>query len=145
MVFFLSTLGLVPVLRCKLLTGRYNGFGHYVHENVIPRQDRFQETMEIITSEFIMRLSQEMDSMMSMMYSQINGAISSAIAERVIPEIQNVVSSMPSSGNRDSESSSSTNSQEITEGTNGFKRITKKDSRSACDLPDALVLTPVKL
>ena len=57
-----------------------NGFGHYVHEN-----------------EFNMRLSQEMDSMMSMMHSQMIRAISTPIAERVIPEIQNIVGSMSSS------------------------------------------------
>ena len=71
-----------------------NGFGHYVHEDIIPRQDRFQETMENFTSEFNMRLSQEMDSMVSMMHNQMNRARSSAIAERVIPQIQNIVSSM---------------------------------------------------
>ena len=38
-----------------------NGFGHHVRENTIRRQDRFQETMETFTSEFNMRLSQEMD------------------------------------------------------------------------------------
>ena len=91
--------------------------------------------METFTSEFNMSLSQEMDSMMSMMNNQINRAISTAIAERVIPEIENIVSSMSSSGNRDSEASSSPNSQEITEGNNGFKsKIINKDSRSACDL-----------
>ena len=41
---------------------------------------------------------------------------------------------MKSSGNRDTEASSSPNNQEIIEGNNGFKsKITKKDSRSACD------------
>ena len=70
--------------------------GLYVHDNIIPRQDRFQETMETFTSEFNMRLSQQMDSMMSMMHSQIHRAISTALAERVIPEIQNIVSSMSS-------------------------------------------------
>ena len=91
--------------------------------------------METFTSEFNMRLSQEMDSMMFMMHNQINRAISTAIAERVIPEIQNIVSSMSSSGNRDTEASSSSNSQENTERQNGFKtKITKNDSRSACDL-----------
>ena len=40
---------------------RENGFGHCVNENTIPRQDRFQETMETFTSEFNMRLSQELD------------------------------------------------------------------------------------
>ena len=39
-----------------------SGFGRYVHENIIPVQDRFQETMEAFTSEFNMRRSQEMDS-----------------------------------------------------------------------------------
>ena len=47
-----------------------NDFGLFVHEKMIPRQDRFQETMETFTSEFNMRLSQELDSMMSMMHSQ---------------------------------------------------------------------------
>ena len=91
--------------------------------------------METFTGEFNMKRSQEMDSMMSIMHSQINRAISTAIAERVIPEIRSIISSMLSSGNRDTEVSSSPNSQEITEGNNGFKsKITKKDSRSACDL-----------
>ena len=82
-----------------------------------------------------MRLSHEMDSMMFMMHSQINRAISTAIAERVLPQVQNVVSSLSSSGNRDTEVSSSPNSQEIIEENIGFiSKITKKDSRSACDL-----------
>ena len=73
--------------------------------------------------------------MMSMMHSQINRAINTAIAERVIPEIQNMVSSMPSLGNRDTEARLSPHSQENTERNSGFKtKITKKDSRSACDL-----------
>ena len=59
-----------------------NGFGHYVNENIIPGKNRFQETMETFPNEFIMRLSQVMDSMMSMMHTQINRAITSAIAER---------------------------------------------------------------
>ena len=91
--------------------------------------------METFTREFNMRLSQQMDSMMCMMHKQINRAISAAIAERVIPEIQNLVSSIPSSGYPNTDVSSSPNSQENTEGNNGFKsKITKKDSRSACDL-----------
>ena len=85
--------------------------------------------METFTSEFNLRLSKEMDSMMSMTHSQIR-ATSTAKAERGIPEIQNIVSSMSSSGNRDTEVSSSP-----TERNNGFEtKITKKDSRSACDL-----------
>ena len=49
-----------------------NDFGHFVHENVIIRQDRFQETVETYTSECNMRLSQKMNSMVSIMHSQIN-------------------------------------------------------------------------
>ena len=91
--------------------------------------------METFTSEINMRLSQEMDSMMSMMHSQIIRAISTAIAERVIPEIHKIVSSRSSPGNRDTEASSSPNSEKIIKGNNGFKsKTTKKDSRSACDL-----------
>ena len=91
--------------------------------------------METFTSQFNIRLSQEMDSMKSMMHSHINGAISTAVARRVIPEIQKLVSSMTSSGSRDTEASSSPNSQETIEGNNGVKsKTTKKDSRSACDL-----------
>ena len=42
-----------------------------------------------------------------------------------------------SSGQRDTESASSPNNQDNTEGTNGFiSKITKKDSRSACNLRD---------
>ena len=120
---------------------RENDFGHYVHENAVPRPDRFEETLESFTSEFNMRLSQEMDSMMARMHSQINRAINTAIAERVIPEIQNIVFLISSSGNRDTEASSSPNSQENAETNNGFKnKITKKDSRSTGDL-ETVVLT----
>ena len=114
---------------------RENELGHYVHEKAVPRQDRFHETLESFTSEFNMRFSQEMDSMMSLKHSQINRAINTAIAERVIPEIQNIVSPISSSGNRDTEASSSPNSQEIADTNNGFRnKIMKKDSRSTGDL-----------
>ena len=98
-----------------------DGISHEnVHENVIPRQDRFQETMKTFTSEFNMRLSQEIDSMISMMHNQRNGAINTAIVERVFQEIQKDVGSMSSSGNRHIEVSSSPNSQKNTEGNSGF-------------------------
>ena len=73
--------------------------------------------------------------MMSMMHSQINRAISNAITESVIPEIQSIVSSMSSSGSRDTEASASPNSQENRKRSSGFKsKFAKGDSRSACDL-----------
>ena len=76
------------------------------------------------------------------MHSQTNGAISSAIAERVIPDIRNTVSSL-SSGNSDTESGSSSNNQERNDGTTGFKtKITKNDCRSAFDLSNTEDLSP---
>ena len=78
-----------------------------------------------------------MDSMMSMMHSQINRAITTAIAERVIPEIQNIANSMSSTGHRDTEANSSPSSQENRESASGPKiKIAKKDSRSVGDLRD---------
>ena len=74
---------------------------------------------------------------MSMMHSQISRAINNDMTERVIPEIQNIVSSMSSSGNRDTEASISPKSQENRECSSGFKsKFAKKDSQSACDLRD---------
>ena len=85
----------------------------------------------------ILRLSQEMDCMMSMMHFQINGALTTTISDRIIPEIRKIVSSMSSSGKRDTEASLSPNSQENRENTTGPKtKSTKKDSRSACELRD---------
>ena len=81
--------------------------------------------------------------MMSMMLSQINIAISTAIVERVIPEIQNIVSSMSSSGNRDTEASLSPDSPENDEENNEFKsKITNKYSWSACDLRNSRDRSP---
>ena len=118
---------------------RENDFGHFVLENAIPRQDRFHETMDTFTSECNLRLLLEMDSMKAMIHSQINRAINTAMAERVIPKIQNMVSSLSSSGNRDTEASSSPNIQENTETNGWFKsKITKKDSRSVGDLRAAI-------
>ena len=70
------------------------------------------------------------------MNSQINKGIHSAIAERVIAEIPNMVSSL-SSGSRDTDFGASSNNQENTNGTTGFNsKITLTDCRSAFDLRD---------
>ena len=75
--------------------------------------------------------------MMSMMHNQINRAITTAINERVIPEIQNIASSMSSAGHRDTEASLSPNSQENRESASGPKmKFARKDSRSVGDLRD---------
>ena len=114
-----------------------NQYTSFAYENNLPRQNDIRQSLETFSNEFNLRLSQEMDSMMSMMHSQINRAISNAITERVIPGIQSIVSSMSSSGNRDTETSASPNSQENRECLSGFKpKFAKGDSRSACDLRD---------
>ena len=107
----------------------YQTDGHrdfaYVNEPL--RQNEVRQSFEIFPNEFNLRLSQEMDSMMSMVHNQINRAISDAISEKVIPEFQNIVSSMSSSGNRDTEASMSPSSQENRENSSGLKsKITKK-------------------
>ena len=107
----------------------------FVQENEPMRHNEVRHSFETFTNEFNLRLSQEMDSMMSVVHNQINRAISTAISERVIPEIQNIVSSMSSSGNRDTEASLSPSSQENRENSSGLKtKILKKDSRSVGDL-----------
>ena len=114
-----------------------NDHREFDYENNPRRQNDVRQSFETFSNEFNLRLSQEMDSMMSMVHNQINRAISTAISERVIPEIQNIVSSMSSSGNRDTETSLSPGSQGSRENTSGLRtKITKKDSRSACDLRD---------
>ena len=116
-----------------------NEFRDYLHENEPLRQNEVRQSFEAFSSEFNLRLSQEMESMMSIMHSQINRAISTAIAERVIPEIQNIANSMSSMGQRDTEASSSPNSQENRESAPGPKiKIAKKDSRSVGDLRDTM-------
>ena len=100
----------------------------FAQENESFRQNEVRQSFENITSEFNLGLSQEMDSMMFMVHSQINRAINTAISERVIPEIQNIVSSMSSSGNRDTVASMSPCSQENRENPSGWRsKITKKD------------------
>ena len=113
-----------------------NEYRDYLHENDFLRQNEVRQSFETFSNEFNLGLSQEMDSMMSMMHSQINRAITTAIAERVIPEIQNIANSMSSTGHKDTEASLSPNSQEIREGASVPKKIAKKDSRSVGDLRD---------
>ena len=77
-----------------------------------------------------------MEAMMDLMHSQISRAISSAISERIIPEIQNMVENLPLS-QHGVELCTSTNEdgiRNVWENTN--TKLTKKDARSACDLSD---------
>ena len=120
-------------------TNAYHGgeYRDYLHENDLLRQNEVRQSFETFSTEFNLRLSQEMDSMISMMHNQINRAITAAIAERVIPEIQNIANSMSSTGHRDTDARLSRNSQENRESASGHKiKVAKKDSRSVGDLRD---------
>ena len=112
-----------------------NDLGNFIQGNEPHGRNDIRQSFETFSNEFNLRLSQEMDSMMAMVHSQINRAISTAISEKVLPEIQNIVSSMSSSGNRDTEMSMSPSSQENRENPSGLKtKLLKKDSRSVGDL-----------
>ena len=114
-----------------------NDLGNFTQGNEPHGRNDIRQSFETFSNEFNLRLSQEMDSMMAMVHSQINRAISTAISEKVLPEIQNIVSSMSSSGNRDTEASMSPSSQENRENPSGLKtKLLKKDSRSVGDLRD---------
>ena len=109
----------------------------FTYENDSLRQNDVRQSFEAFSNDFNLRLSQETESMMSMMHSQINRAISTAIAERVIPKIQIIANSMSFTGHRDTEASMSPTSQENRENAPGPKiKIAKKDSRSVGDLRD---------
>ena len=103
-------------------------YREFDYENNPLGQNDVRQPFETFSIEFNLRLSQEMDSLMSMVHNQIKRAISTAISERVIPEIQNIVSSMSSSGNRDTETSLSPGSQGNRENTSGLRtKNTKND------------------
>ena len=82
-----------------------NEYRNYLHEYDLLRQNEVRQSFETFSNEFNLRLSQELDSMMSMMHSQINRAITTTIAERVIQEIQNLANSMSSTWHRETEAS----------------------------------------
>ena len=56
----------------------------FIQENEPMGHNEVKQSFETFTNEFNLRLSQEMDSMKSMVHNQINRAISTAISERVI-------------------------------------------------------------
>ena len=109
------------------------------------RESRLIESINTLFGEMNARMSREMEVMMDIMQSQISRAISSAISERIIPEIQNMVENLPL-GHHGVEPCTSTNEEGIRsawENTN--TRLTKKDSRSACDLRDHTDVSPYSI
>ena len=67
---------------------QWSDYRDFACENDAFRQNVVRQSFETFSNKFNLRLSQEMDSMMLMVHNQINRALSNAISERVIPEIQ---------------------------------------------------------
>ena len=108
------------------------------------RESRLKESINTLSGEMNAGMSREMEAMIDLMQSQISRAISSAISERIIPEIQNMVENLPL-GQHGVEPCTSTNEEGIRsawENTN--TRLTKKDSRCACDLRDHTDVSPYR-
>ena len=106
------------------------------------RQDGLAESIEILSNELIARLSQEMDSLMNLMQTQNYRAISSAINDILLPEIQNIMSSLPLDQNVTGKGTSSNERGFGNVWKDPNTKITKKDPRSACDLSKNTDLTP---
>ena len=106
------------------------------------RESRLIESINTLSDEMNARMSREMEAMMDLMQSQITRAISSAISERIIPEIQNMVEILPLSqhGVEPGKSLNEDGVRSAWENTN--TRLTKKDSRSACDLREHSDVSP---
>ena len=56
-------------------------------------ENRLKESINTLSGEMNARMSRKMESMMDFMQTQISRAINSAISERIIPEIQNMMGS----------------------------------------------------
>ena len=106
------------------------------------RESRLVESINMLSGEMNARMSREMKAMMDLMQSQISRPISSAISERIIPEIQNMAENLPLS-QHGVEPCTSTNEDGIGKvWKNANTKFTKKDSRSASDLRDHMDNTP---
>ena len=103
-------------------------------------EGRLIESINMLSGEMDARMSREMETMMNFMQTQIGRAINSAISERIIPEIQSIMENPPLA-QQGIEPRPSLNEDGIG---NVWKntKLTKKDSRSACDLRDHTDTTP---
>ena len=107
----------------------------------LSHQDMFLESMEMVSGEINVRLSQEMDSLLSMIHTQTNRAISSAISVRVIPEHQ-IINGTLSLGQNAVGTGTSACNQGIDDKPKGSNvNLTKKDSRPASDFREDVDLT----
>ena len=106
------------------------------------RQEGLSESINILSDEMNARFSHQMDSLMALKQFQINKAISSAINDRVFPEIQIIMGNLPL--NRGGlQLCTSLNGDSIGNAwINKITKLTKKDSRSACDLREDTDFAP---
>ena len=96
------------------------------------REGRLIESSNMLSGEVNARMSREMETMMAM----------TAISERIIPEIQHMLGILPLS-HYGVEPCTSTNEDGMKDvWKNANIKLTKKDSRSACDLRDHADNTP---
>ena len=106
------------------------------------RESRLVESINMLSGEMNARMSREMEAMMDLMHSQISRAISSAISDRIVPEIQNMVENLPLSQNGVEPCTSASEDGISNVWKNANTKLTKKDSRSACDLRDHMDNVP---
>ena len=112
------------------------------NRNETVREERLIESINTLSGEMNARMSREMETMMDFMQNQISRVINCAISERIIPEIQNMVGNLPLNqhGVETCTSLDGNRTGNVWKNTNA--KITKKDSRSACDLRDHTDFTP---
>ena len=124
------------------ISSQENEIGDIDNRNEPVREGRLIESINVLSGEMNARMSREMETMMELMHTQISRAINSAISERIIPELQNMVGTLPLS-HYGVEPCTSTNENGIRNvWQNANTELTKKDSRSACDLRDHTDNTP---
>ena len=98
----------------------------------------------MLSGEMNARMSCEMETLMDVMHTQISRALSSAISERIIPEIQNTIENLPFN-QRGVEPCTSINEDRVGNvWKNANTKLAKKDSKSACELTDHTDNVPYK-
>ena len=114
------------------------------NQNEPVREERLIVSINTLSGEMNARMSREMETMMDFMQNQISRAINCAISERIIPEIQNMVGNLPLNQHGVGPSTSFDENRTGNMWKNTNEKITKKDSRSACDLRDHTDFFPYK-
>ena len=113
-----------------------------IHNGICPtRRDGRVESTDILSVETDIRISQVMDSLMNILQMRIRRAIK----DRVILELQNIVGALFSSG-KESGTGMSTCHQDLSDRPGvSNNNLSKKDSRSACDLRDHTDFSPYNI